>query len=477
MAPPARPSRRQPGTLLDQDGAAGADVTWTRSRSAFVAVTRRERDWVASDGRYQGNGKSGEAAFASAAAAAAAAAASSFWAAMENLEITVSSITADISIQEDQTELSFEELNNLMEELRISIGDLKMETEMFQKALDRVMPQDVPQPILTRGQSSQDLSQARVRHRSRTRSFATERLQLLTADQKSDIAHRELEETKERVQTMKLQSERTIQNLLAVREEAEVGLIEIQKSTQEFERDFGFSGSSKKGIVIPTEKIYKYMEDRIRAKDIMIDRLRLKSTALMMQKSKLYQQLRQKEEMGEVLHEVDFQQLKIENRQHMEKISVLNDKLLWLKVITGQTQQVLNNYKRQLQKLITETKRLNTEIKSRHEMSHRIKIEMEEVEEERDKEERQNKKFRGLLSDYRVPEVLEYVCGKRNRFDLEQKLKTWKRKVDVAQLSHKTSTEAWERLKKYSTNAQNWDDELWTKESQLMLTQESVPRS
>ena len=49
--------------------------------------------------------------------------------------------------------------------------------------------------------------------------------------------------------------------------------------------------------------------------------------------------------MGEVLHEVDFNQLKIENQQYIEKIDERNQDLLRLKLMAGNTLQVLNTYK------------------------------------------------------------------------------------------------------------------------------------
>ena len=53
----------------------------------------------------------------------------------------------------------------------------------------------------------------------------------------------------------------------------------------------------------------------------------------------------QKEEMGEVLHEVDFNQLKIENQQYLEKIDEKNQDLLRLKLMSTIVQQILNTYK------------------------------------------------------------------------------------------------------------------------------------
>ena len=49
--------------------------------------------------------------------------------------------------------------------------------------------------------------------------------------------------------------------------------------------------------------------------------------------------------MGEVLHEVDFNQLKIENSQYLEKVDERNQDLLRLKLMATNVLQVLNTYK------------------------------------------------------------------------------------------------------------------------------------
>ena len=49
----------------------------------------------------------------------------------------------------------------------------------------------------------------------------------------------------------------------------------------------------------------------------MTEKTRLKNAALRIQIGKLANQLKQKEEMGEALHSIDFDQLQIENKQYM----------------------------------------------------------------------------------------------------------------------------------------------------------------
>lgn len=48
--------------------------------------------------------------------------------------------------------------------------------------------------------------------------------------------------------------------------------------------------------------------------------------------------------MGEVLHVVDFDQLKIENQQYLDRIEERNTELLRLKATTGKAVQVCLSY-------------------------------------------------------------------------------------------------------------------------------------
>ena len=76
-----------------------------------------------------------------------------------------------------------------------------------------------------------------------------------------------------------------------------------------------------------------------------MEKLWLKNCSLRIRRGKLQAQLKQKEEAGEVRHEVDFEQLKIENKQYNEKFEEKNQELLKLKLSAGNTLQVLNTYK------------------------------------------------------------------------------------------------------------------------------------
>ncbi|XP_070616727.1 cilia- and flagella-associated protein 263 isoform X2 [Erythrolamprus reginae] len=314
-------------------------------------------------------------------------------------------------------QLTTEQLQALVEENSHTNYMLKIETEMFEKFFNRLEPKDLgPEK---RG-SSLDLAQApypRGRRKSKSR-ITTDRVILLTVEQKCDLVQRDLDETKEYLQLMKDNSEKSLQNYLATLEEADIRLAEIKRAIIEFDKDIVKTIIKKKGSVIASDKVLRYMEDRIRCRDVMKEKIYLKNASLKVQKKKMQMQLKQKEELGEALHEVDFQQLKIENAQFLEKIDERNQDLLQLKLTVGNTLQILNFYK------------------------------------EREKAEDLNKKLRRQLAEYKVPPVLNYVHEKMTVHDLENSLRIWERKVEIVEMALKSYRNVWLKAKMASHQLQ-----------------------
>ncbi|CDQ59511.1 unnamed protein product [Oncorhynchus mykiss] len=352
---------------------------------------------------------------------------------------------------QDVSEADKRHLVELVKELRRSNAVLRAETDMYERYISRLDPRDlVPQPLsdsLGAAAASQlEIGGGRGR-KMKTRTTALEQLQRLTLEQKCDVAQRELDETKEDLEKLKESSERVLHNYKATLEEADIQLVEVKKASYEFDRDVAKVLREKRGVMMGAEKVIRYFEDRMRAKDTLVEKLRLKNAALHVQKRKLQLQLRQKEEMGEALHEVDFQQLKIENSQYLERIDERNQDLLRLKLLAGNTLQVLNSYKKKLQSMTCESKLLSSDITSRKEMLVKIEEETLQAEEERAKAETLNRKLRGQLADFRVPQVLQYITAKASHSQLEQSVRAWERKVEISEMALKTHTKTWNKLK------------------------------
>lgn len=93
---------------------------------------------------------------------------------------------------------------------------LQAETQMFEKYLKRVEPKDLVgiQPGqaqgLTPSQSAQDVIRGMGRKRSKSRSSNIDRSLRLSAEQKCDIAQREIEELKDEIDKLKEESEKVL---------------------------------------------------------------------------------------------------------------------------------------------------------------------------------------------------------------------------------------------------------------------------
>lgn len=77
------------------------------------------------------------------------------------------------------------------------------------------------------------------------------------------------------------------------------------------------------------------MEEWLRSAEVTLEKLRLRTSSLYVQFQKVSSQLLAKEELGETLHAVDFEQLKIENQRLIKKIEEKNTHLLELKKMNG----------------------------------------------------------------------------------------------------------------------------------------------
>ncbi|XP_064375463.1 coiled-coil domain-containing protein 113 isoform X4 [Dromaius novaehollandiae] len=296
---------------------------------------------------------------------------------------------------QDLETLPLPQLRALLRDAGHANAMLRIETEMFEKWYHKMEPQSLSLHLLSDTRdSSPEVMQTRGRYKSKSRG-PTDHFVGLTVEQKCELVEWELEETKDEIQRLKEDSEQTLQDLEAVMEEADIWWADIKKAISDFEKDIISIISQKKGSIVASEKLLRYMEEKNHQRDLMKEKLRLKNDSLKSYKKKLQQQLRQ----------------------------------------------------RKLQNAMETSVCLMKDISQRKELLQKIEREAILVEEERAKAESLNKKLRRQLSDYRVPPVLRYVHEKMAVTDLKHSLKAWERKVAIAEMSLQSYRRAWNRVK------------------------------
>jgi hypothetical protein len=257
----------------------------------------------------------------------------------------------------------------------------------------------------------------------------------LSLQQKNEVATRESESIGKEIEETRVRSEKLIDTLRSVIEETAIRLTDLKKDAYEFKRDIVVGAENFRTGKTMAEKVVRYMEEKLRQKDAMVEKLKLKNQTLKIQLGKVDAQLRQKEEMGDVLHYIDFHQLQIENKQYVAKIEERNQELLKLKMTTGSTVQVLNTLKKQLGDIINESDWLRKEISARSEMLKRIKRDNISVNDEIMVEKKKLTKFRSAKEETEgMPQVIDYVNQKRKEYEVETKIKNWDRKIEISEM-------------------------------------------
>ncbi|KAL0968238.1 hypothetical protein UPYG_G00264190 [Umbra pygmaea] len=329
-----------------------------------------------------------------------------------------------------------------VEELRRSNARLRAENEMFERFISRLDPRDLVHQTISDSLAVEG---------------SLESLQCLTLEQKCEVAESEIGEMRKDVEKLKKSSEREINHYKAALEEADIRLVEVRTERCKFEQDVVKVLREKRGVMMGPEKVIRYIEDGIRSKDTLIEKLRLKNAALRAYEKKLRLQLHQKDEMGKAQHgdfqPVDFQELKTEKKKFVERIDEINQDYLHLNRLARDNQKVLNFYQqKELHSATCESKGLSSDIASRGKMLLKIEEETLQAEKELAKEQTLNKNLRGQLADAHAPDVMQYIAAKESHDQLEKSVRDWDRKVKIAEMDLKTQTKAWNQLKGVGRN-------------------------
>lgn len=353
---------------------------------------------------------------------------------------------------------SDKELQALQLELSQRNTFLETETKLLNSYLERVNPtttskqdetnQQQQATSATHEETSKDAArrEERTKKKKNDKHKEVDKLIQLTPEQKSEIATRELEELRDEIEKQKEEWSKIMDNLKAEMEEIEIRVAEIKKASYEYRRDIVTQAVNPRTGKVIAERILRYYDDKIKSKDAVIEKVRLKNATLKVQKNKLHLQLKQKEEMGEVLHAIDFDQLQIENKQYLTKIEERNAELMKLKMTAGNTVQILNYYKQKLQSLTKESEILRSEIITRKEILSKLTFEAEIVCEEKLKAHHHNKKLKKQIEEFRVPQVMDYVHVKAEQNELQKRLKSWERKVEIGAMQAARVKKIWTQM-------------------------------
>lgn len=261
----------------------------------------------------------------------------------------------------------------------------------------------------------------------------------LSQYQKYSIAVQEHEYRTKQLKALEEKATEDISLLKAIIEGIKIRINEMRKETYEFKRDIVIGGENQRTGTIMAEKVIRYSEEKIKQKTALVEKIKLKNTAMKNHRGKMDAQVKHKEEQGDSLHSIDFHQLQIKNSQFNQKRNERNAELLKLKMTTGKTVQVLNTAKRQLNDLLAEGKRIRKDLTDRQDATVKLSDELGKVQTEVKKEKKKNKKYKIQQSNPDMPQVMDYVNQKSAEYDLQGEVRNWARKVEIVEMAARRS--------------------------------------
>ncbi|KAL0273940.1 UNVERIFIED_CONTAM: hypothetical protein PYX00_006497 [Menopon gallinae] len=358
------------------------------------------------------------------------------------------------------------ELENCIKFIEQSNKTLEVENVVIERYLDRMDPGILTRPegyaegmaqkldkvrassvLLVSGSSSinkgDDSNLTQKLRKSTSQSTVANKMQMMILAEKApkvqlshkiEIVNREIEELRGFLDKIRSKNRKDHYIYKCRHEELTTRLQEIVEFQDYFEKKFLAEAIDPLTGKLPGEKFMRYLENKATAEEKEIDKMRMKTSSTKNQLKRIQQQLAQKKELGEVLHAVDFEQLKIENRECQDKLDEKITHLLEMKKIHGRCGTVLNFSIKKLQEQVARLNSLQKSIEVKQKLIDQLQQDEDKVNKEVNTAQRHIAKIKGLMSSYSVPDAFDYIVLKAELYEYTKDIKTYDRKLKLRDL-------------------------------------------
>ena len=333
--------------------------------------------------------------------------------------------------EREYEEMTIEDLSQKLEELEKENEQKRRENQLFESYLTR-----------NKGDESFEESQIEVERKGKGRKRAAQQQEKkeLTAEDKYEIATTELEALRKNIEDGKKQSEELLEMLRAVLEETDMAIAEIKREAYEFKRDIVIGSENTKTGKVIAERLIKYMEEKIKLKDTVIKKFEMRNQQLKLHINKANAQIKQKAEAGDDLKFIDFHQLQIENKKHVNEIDDRNKKMISLKATTTNIVEKLNKIKGTLHGKEEALNKINDDIENSKKQTEENAKEKEQIDKDIQVEIEVNKRLKQKKDKAEhIPSVMHYIKMKEKLSNRRTQVRNIQRKIDIAKHQYRKS--------------------------------------
>lgn len=165
---------------------------------------------------------------------------------------------------ENLENLKLEELSQRLEAIEKDNEQIKRENQLFQSYILRKTKDEK--------RFDEDFDANDYKNKQKKNKKLNDKKMELTAEHKYEIANKELETLKENIEEGREKSEILLERLKAILEGTDLSIAEIRKEAFDFGRFLSAAENGRTGKY-DAEKLLKYIEDKLKAKENLIDKL------------------------------------------------------------------------------------------------------------------------------------------------------------------------------------------------------------
>ncbi|XP_023949881.2 coiled-coil domain-containing protein 113-like [Bicyclus anynana] len=223
--------------------------------------------------------------------------------------------------------------------------------------------------------------------------------------------------------------------LKAQLEEISIRETDIKKAAEMFEQEVIVEGWDKIAQRIPAEIWIRSMTEWVKITDSHIEKFRLRTSTLNSQYSNLKGQIKVKAELSENLRAVDFEKLKIENRECLEIIDYKLQQLAELKKMTGDANLNLTVHKKAMMEQNAYLTDILKSIKEKYKKTVDLDKERDVINVQADILAQRLEDVKKVRLAYEVPDIMDYVKVKSEVADLKHSIKLLGNRVNIQQIA------------------------------------------
>ncbi|EAY16289.1 hypothetical protein TVAG_423420 [Trichomonas vaginalis G3] len=221
---------------------------------------------------------------------------------------------------------------------------------------------------------------------------------------------------------------------------------ELDKEKAQFLREVCEESRDERTGKIIGEKILKWFDDTVKMKETKKETLILKKQSMSAKIKQTNARLEQKKDLGEKLQQVDYDQLQIDNEAYQDQIAELSKKLSKLQKTSSSVVSRLQNARSLLAEEEKACATMQQSIEQKQKAIQKYEKEASGVEEDHEKLIASNEEIATKKSEYRVPDVTDYIDKKAKIYETQKIIKNWERKVQLAAMNVKRLQKEFEEI-------------------------------